>query len=175
MILNSLIPYSLLCLLSIFNPNGSTVMKMSIDVKEITLTNSIHYIGNEFKGPYEKSSDYLEEVKTKLKSNQIRINEFEAVSIYLSDPSVDSPDQLRSFHGFVTTTKHEAKDYQTSQLKPGSYIVAKTMDMSEIWDLFGAVYQYAGQNKIQVQDFPPVMITSVEDKAPVFTLYVAKQ
>jgi DNA gyrase inhibitor GyrI len=140
-------------------------------VSELTLSQPLNLTGRTFKGSYDNTSKYLDQVKEELKKVKIDYNEMEAVSIYLSDPESTSADQLESFHGFVTKSSVEKGGIVTRQLKAGRYIISKTKDVTKIWDSFGEAYQYAGQKQLQISDVPPVLITTVEDKTPLFTMY----
>lgn len=148
---------------------------MSMTVSEVTLHSAMNLSGRTFKGPYDKTSAYLDQVKSELKKSKVDFSELETVSIYLSDPSNTSSDQLESFHGFVSKSAVNVGGILTKQLKAGHYLVSKTKDAAKIWDSFGEAYQYAEQKQLKISDTPPVLITTVEDKAPVFTMYFLLQ
>ena len=143
-----------------------------IKVTEKNLTGPITMIGKNFTGSYENTSQYLDAVKKDLKDQKIKYHELEAVSVYLSDLSTEKPSNLNSFHGFVI--KQDAspkKDYYLRKLEAGKYIVTATKKPELLWNMFQEAYQYAGKKNITIADVAPVLITTVENKAPLFSIY----
>lgn len=144
-----------------------------IIVEQYTLTSSLYFIGNDFFGSYENTSKNLDQLKREFKARNISFNELEAVSIYLSDPSLVQQSKLKAFHGFVTESFLKIESFVTKELPHGRYLLAKTKDPNHIWDMFGEAYKYGGQNNLTISQEPPVLITTVEQNAPLFTMYFA--
>jgi DNA gyrase inhibitor GyrI len=152
--------------------NSQEVIKCS----EIHLNDARFIVGKEFTGSYENTSAYLDNVKAELKKNAIAFDELQAVSVYLSDPATDKPSNLKSFQGFVAT-KEIAKtgNLLSQKLTAGKYIIARTKNAKLVWQLFEEAYKYASQHKIKTSNLPPVVITTVEENMPVFSLYLLEQ
>lgn len=151
-----------------YTKNDSTIMIEKIEIK-----NSIKIMGKEFLGPYEKSSECLDEVKKVMNKNEISYNEFEAVSIYYSDPSKTSIKKLRAFHGFSIQGDFPSTEILDKlQFPSGDYIKASTFDPESLWSLFERGHAYMSKNNIRAKkDIPPVAITTVMNKRPYFSVY----
>lgn len=142
-----------------------------INVEEKTISASKFIIGKNFTGSFDKTSSYLNDVKADLASRKIAYNELEAVSIYLSDPSAEKPDQLKSYHGFVIRTEAKTNELVDRKLESGKYLVTSTKNDSLVWAMFEEAYTFAGRNGIKLSEHPPVMISTVENEKPLFSIY----
>jgi DNA gyrase inhibitor GyrI len=159
-------------LASFIQPNHVTMNTNSlIETRQFTLSKTWYIIGKNYTGAYDKTSSYLDDVKAALKSKKLSFNELEAVSIYLSDPATERPEELKSFHGFVTKEGIAKDGFVAKELSSGEYITTITKDPASVWNMFGEAYGYAGTHNLKIADDAPVLITTVENKAPLFTLY----
>ena len=119
------------------------------------------------------TSTYLDVVKTRLFNQKVLYNELEAVSVFYSDPSNSAQETLRSFQGFVMTAKSpkEMPNLKIIKLVKGRYLVASSKNQSELWKLFEVGYEHAAIKKIKLVEAAPLVLTSVKDNKPFFSVY----
>lgn len=159
-------------LTSFIQPNHVTMNTNStIETLQFTLSKTCYIIGKNYAGAYDKTSSYLDDIKAALKSKKLPFNELKAVSIYLSNPATEKPEELKSFHGFITKEAIAKDGFVAKELSSGKYITTITKDPASVWNMFGEAYGYAGSQNLKITDDPPVLITTVENNAPLFTLY----
>ncbi len=144
-----------------------------MDIKEITITQTKKFIGETVNGSYDKTSQYLDKIKERLSGQGISFEEFETLSIYYSDPDTTNVDDLTSFNGFLLPDSSLSdSNFEMIELEKGNYIVSSSSNPEEIWKMFGEVYTFAHKNRIAITETPPLLITSIEDDKPKFSLYL---
>lgn len=144
-------------------------------IEKFTLSSPKYFAGKFFSGSYNHTSEYLDQVKSQLLKASISFDELAAVSIYLSDPAVTKETELMSYHGFVVDSGKPVQGFELKEMPPGQYLKAFSKDADQIWASFGATYQFAAENNIALAEDAPVLITTVENQAPLFSLYFRTQ
>lgn len=120
-------------------------------VERIALQQEIVSICREFFGPYENVKEYVTEVESYLRTNNIPFLPYSVFGVYFDDPTQKKPGELRSFQGVVVEKPVAvATPYFIYRMKRGDYLYTKVggNPAKSIPAAYGALFQYMTSNKI---------------------------
>ncbi|MCE7991360.1 MAG: GyrI-like domain-containing protein [Roseivirga sp.] len=141
-------------------------------IEKIKIATTSSYTGRLFYGPYEKTPEFVSELKEALGREGIYYEHFPTVSIYYSDPEDTAPEKLTSFHG-VSANNNVAgnEEFGTFDFSTGDYLAYSTTQPELIWNAFLHIYEHAGKNGISLSEAPPVLLSSFENNQVNFSFY----
>lgn len=147
------------------------------EVQVIEVKQPIIAICKEFKGPYNKSTQYIAEVQKMLDKKGIDYKPNRVLGIYFDNPQEKAPEELRSYQGVPVENATEydlSNSYFTYSLK-GKYLYTKvTGNPSEsIQQGYQALFSYIEQNDISLSSPAGIQISTFEEGAIVTEIYMA--
>lgn len=141
-------------------------------IEKITIAETSSYIGRLFYGPYDKTPEFVCELKEALTEQGILHKHFPTLSIYYSDPEDTAPEKLTSFHGVSADDPGvENEAFGAFDFSLGDYLVYSTNDPGLIWHAFFHIYEHTGKNAISLSESPPVLFSSFENNQTSFSFY----
>lgn len=141
-------------------------------IEQIKVARTTSYIGRLFYGSYDKTPEFVSELKEALTEQGIIHQHFPTLSIYYSDPEDTAPEKLTSFHGVpadVPGTGNET--FGAFDFSAGDYLAYSTTHPELIWNAFPHVYEHAGKNAISLSEAPPLLLSSFENNQVSFSFY----
>ena len=144
-------------------------------VERITLQQEIVSVCREFFGPYENVKEYVTEVESYLRKNNIPFPPYNVFGVYFDDPSQKKPEEMRSFQGVVVEKPVTvAAPYFIYRMKRGDYLHTKVggNPAESIPGAYGALFQYMGTNKIMAGASGGHQHVTMENGQVMFEIYL---
>jgi len=141
-------------------------------VMKTEISTAVNYCGRMFKGPYEDTPQFMEQLQKELIKAEVAYEAFNTLSIYPDDPAEKAPEQLQSFHGIkVKAPVSHNPELENRSLPVGHYLHYGTIEPGLIWFAFEVVHNQAQAEGIALADVPPLLVTTFINGQVQFNYY----
>ncbi len=150
-------------------------MSATPNVERITLQREIVSVCKEFFGPYENVKEYVTEVESYLRKNNIPFPPYNVFGVYFDDPSQKKPEELRSFQGVVVEKPVTVTaPYFLYTMKRGEYLYTKVggNPAESIPAAYGAMFHFMETNKIMAGATGGHQHVTMENGEVMFAIYL---
>ena len=136
------------------------------EVKEVNIESPIKAVGKVFTGDYAKSPQFVMELQTLFKEQQIPFFENKVLGVYYDDPSKKMPEELKSFQGLFPSPEYTAQDTALEEISiEGKYICAKVSGNppKSIYEGYDALFKFIEKNGVRLESTISYQVSSFEN------------
>jgi DNA gyrase inhibitor GyrI len=148
------------------------------EVQTVDLKNPIKVVGKHFKGDYNKSIQYIEEVQHDLKKRGIAFIQNKVFGIYYDNPQNTTTEELRSFQAvFPENDFDEMESSLTLVELKGKFLYTKVTGepMDALMEGYGALFNHIQNQAVTLKSNTGYQISTFDNGSMTTEIYMELQ